>query len=52
VWVSSKQGFVYVFDRTNGTPVWPIEERPVPTLAGFGARAHWPDESDFIAVMW
>ena len=26
----SKQAFVYVFDRTNGKPVWPIEERPVP----------------------
>ena len=25
----SKQGFLYVFDRTNGRPVWPIEERPV-----------------------
>ncbi len=26
----SKQGFVYVFDRRTGAPVWPIEERPVP----------------------
>jgi quinoprotein glucose dehydrogenase len=26
----SKQAFTYVFDRTNGQPVWPIEERPVP----------------------
>ena len=25
----SKQGFVYVFDRVTGKPVWPIEERPV-----------------------
>jgi len=25
----SKQGWLYVFDRTNGKPVWPIEERPV-----------------------
>jgi quinoprotein glucose dehydrogenase len=25
----SKQGFVYVFDRVTGEPVWPIEERPV-----------------------
>jgi quinoprotein glucose dehydrogenase len=25
-----KQGFVYVFDRLTGEPVWPIEERPVP----------------------
>ena len=27
----SKQGFLYVFDRVTGEPVWPIEERPVPT---------------------
>ena len=26
----SKQGFLYVFDRVTGEPVWPIEERPVP----------------------
>ncbi len=25
----SKQGFLYVFDRQTGKPVWPIEERPV-----------------------
>jgi quinoprotein glucose dehydrogenase len=25
----TKQGFVYVFDRQTGQPVWPIEERPV-----------------------
>ena len=26
----SKVGFVWVFDRVTGDPVWPIEERPVP----------------------
>ncbi len=26
----TKQAFLYVFDRTTGKPVWPIEERPVP----------------------
>ena len=26
----TKQGFVYVFDRVTGRPIWPIEERPVP----------------------
>jgi quinoprotein glucose dehydrogenase len=26
----SKNGFLYVFDRVTGTPLWPIEERPVP----------------------
>src|SRR5262249_10065463 len=25
----TKQGWVYVYDRVNGRPVWPIEERPV-----------------------
>jgi len=28
--VPGKQGFLYVFDRATGKPVWPIEERPVP----------------------
>jgi quinoprotein glucose dehydrogenase len=27
---TSKQGFLYVLDRTTGEPVYPIEERPVP----------------------
>ena len=26
----TKQGFLFVFDRETGEPVWPIEERPVP----------------------
>ena len=26
----TKQGFVYVFDRATGKPLWPIEDRPVP----------------------
>ena len=26
---SSKQAFLYVFDRVTGQPIWPIEERPV-----------------------
>ena len=25
-----KQGFVFVFDRASGEPVWPIDEVPVP----------------------
>jgi quinoprotein glucose dehydrogenase len=27
---NTKQGFVFVFDRTNGRPLFPIEERKVP----------------------
>jgi len=26
----TKQGYVFVFNRLNGRPVWPIEEHPVP----------------------
>ena len=26
----TKQGWLFVFDRASGEPVWPIEERPVP----------------------
>src|SRR5207244_12983365 len=26
----TKQSWLYVFDRTTGEPIWPIEERPVP----------------------
>jgi quinoprotein glucose dehydrogenase len=28
--LASKNGFLYVFDRVTGKPLWPIEERPVP----------------------
>ena len=35
----SKQGFVYVFDRLTGEPVWPIEERPVPQSTVPGERS-------------
>jgi quinoprotein glucose dehydrogenase len=28
--VTSKQSFLYVFDRVTGKPVWPIDEKPVP----------------------
>jgi quinoprotein glucose dehydrogenase len=28
--VTTKQGWVYTFDRATGEPIWPIEEKPVP----------------------
>ncbi len=34
----SKTGFVYVFDRLTGEPVWPIEERSVPQSIVPGER--------------
>jgi quinoprotein glucose dehydrogenase len=36
--VPSKQGFVYVFDRRTGQPVWPIVERPVEQTAVPGEK--------------
>ncbi len=37
--VTTKQGFVFVFDRVNGTPLFPIDERPVPASAVPGEQA-------------
>jgi quinoprotein glucose dehydrogenase len=34
---AGKTGFLYVFNRVTGEPLWPIEERPVP-------RSDMPDE--------
>jgi hypothetical protein len=31
--VAGKNGFLYVFDRVTGKPIWPIVERPVPQSA-------------------
>jgi quinoprotein glucose dehydrogenase len=36
---TTKQAFVYVFDRVTGEPVWPIEEQPVPASTVPGERA-------------
>lgn len=35
----TKQGFLWVLDRTNGKPVWPIEERPVPQSTAPGEES-------------
>jgi glucose dehydrogenase len=39
----SKQGFVWVFDRVSGAPLWPIEERPVPKSDMPGEET-WPTQ--------
>jgi quinoprotein glucose dehydrogenase len=36
--VPTKQGFLFVFDRKTGEPVWPIEERPVAASSVPGER--------------
>ena len=35
----TKQGFLFVFDRETGEPVWPIEERAVPASDAPGERS-------------
>ena len=40
----TKQGFTFVFDRATGEPVWPIEERPVPTDTDIEGEAPWPTQ--------
>ena len=40
---STKQGFLFVFDRVTGKPLWPIEERPVPVSRMPGEQA-WPTQ--------
>src|SRR5882724_5403530 len=39
----SKQGFVWVFNRVTGEPVWPIEERPVPK-SDMPGETTWPTQ--------
>jgi quinoprotein glucose dehydrogenase len=39
----SKQGFIWVFDRVTGAPLWPIEERRVPRSDVPGEEA-WPTQ--------
>lgn len=39
----SKHGFVFLFDRVSGTPLFPIEERPVPGSRLRGEQA-WPTQ--------
>ena len=34
----TKQGFVFVFDRVTGKPLWPIEDRPVPQSSVAGEK--------------
>src|SRR6185369_14268772 len=35
----SKRGFLFVFDRATGAPLWPIEERPVPQTDAPGEQS-------------
>ena len=39
----TKQGFLFVFDRVTGKPLWPIEERAVPQ-SDVPGEASWPTQ--------
>ena len=41
--VTGKTGWLYVFDRVTGEPIWPIEERPVPKSEMPGEQS-WPTQ--------
>jgi quinoprotein glucose dehydrogenase len=41
--VATKHGFMFVFDRVTGKPVFPIEERPFPASKMPGEKA-WPTQ--------
>lgn len=41
--VASKHGFMFVFDRKTGEPVFPIEEKPFPASEMPGEKA-WPTQ--------
>lgn len=40
----TKNGFTFVFDRVTGEPVWPIEERPVPTDTDVPSERPYPTQ--------
>jgi quinoprotein glucose dehydrogenase len=42
--MASKTGYLYVFDRVTGTPIWPIEERPVPQNTSVPGESLWPTQ--------
>lgn len=41
---TTKHGFLFVFDRETGEPLFPIEERPVPTDTRIESEQPWPTQ--------
>jgi quinoprotein glucose dehydrogenase len=41
--LAPKTGYLHVFDRVTGEPIWPIEERPVPKSEMPGEQS-WPTQ--------
>ena len=42
--MAGKTGYLYVFDRITGRPIWPIEERPVPQRTAVPGETLWPTQ--------
>jgi quinoprotein glucose dehydrogenase len=40
----TKHGFIFMFDRTNGQPIFPISEKPVPTANALPGEHPWPTQ--------
>ena len=40
---ATKNGYVWILDRTNGKPIWPVEEHPVPQSDVPGEQS-WPTQ--------
>jgi quinoprotein glucose dehydrogenase len=41
---STKDGVVFLLDRDTGTPLFPVEERPVPTADALPGEQPWPTQ--------
>jgi quinoprotein glucose dehydrogenase len=42
--MAGKTGYLYVFNRVTGEPIWPIEERPQPTSTTVPGEVLWPTQ--------
>ena len=40
----TKHGYIFLFDRSNGKPVFPIEEKAVPTDNALPGESPWPTQ--------
>ncbi|WP_405520502.1 PQQ-binding-like beta-propeller repeat protein [Spirosoma sp. KNUC1025] len=41
---ATKDGYVFLFDRDTGTPLFPVEEVPVPTSPALPGEQPWPTQ--------
>jgi len=40
----TKHGYIFMFDRVTGKPIFPIKETPVPTTPALPGEAPWPTQ--------